>query len=973
MSGVGAADLSKHMRATRAADPRVPKLEAFQRAVRENRDSSLEMRDSEIAPATALLTSGPRHSAKLVLTSGNTTVTFEAINGELTKQDNKHVLVLRRTGQQGGDSRVSLRASDVQYRLSIDGQADIDVGALKIDDVGAPAPKAGEMRAITFRNKQPLASAAQKIAACQNGLPIAYLRTRGKLFTNGRDSTVYAGIESVHIELLEEACPALVSMRPNARDTYEDFPLTNGVRFNASQIDAMIVIVKEVTFHSAVRAPQMIVSARGKRVFPAPSNEQIDDNTPYLHPIGQVTQTVFAAGYMLFLSKALQTSAENVRDRIKNDETLLEELLTSSGALALLAGLKQVFPERMPTVLQLLLHTSGLPYALSLDTDDLEAALDAKPDERLESEDVEAIFATQLVEQCVGKLLFEPGQSREESALGFAILTFTLPDYDYMSVIAPLMKQLRITAAHYSDRCPPKSPAEKARDSTKYEPGYTQSQGIFGAYAGLHMSTTALSAFASQRGWVPRDALDAAEMPWDETDETLDWLSNLYTLRVAIGQREDAVFGVGNLLITTEFNEATSGVPIIFDSSIMCCGKKATLVYIMPTAGIATVLTFENPTPLTASNFREISSNVASSLAKMLLTSEQIEASKRPLYIPRGDFQAEFHRRSAELIENSALENGVDSLSPSLQALVRETREKPLRAVLEGRRPDAVLLRLEVGKTQPDGRERLMVVLHTQDNHDATRQIVVRVPGTDGAPTTLRTINPAMQTLADDLELIDYALKSNIGEADTLVRFRDRLFVPESWASGIIGLIAPNDQDGIELARMQEARDKERMMTRRERRERRQARRAAKRREREAQNRASRTADDEQSSDSEADVPSRRDREQRSPRSDGEASSGSDTDGTSEMSTVNIKRALFKGLLKRHKHALRDGEKVKNFGKFAVFPQDSRAFASVMGFPAGMPLSTDAEFEAILNQSGKPEYYTNESKARTSAAAIEQQ
>lgn len=955
------------------ADPRVPKIEAFQRAVRETRDSSLEMRDSEIAPATALLTTGPRHSAKLTLMSGDTTATFEAINGELTKQDNTHVLLLRRTGQRGGDSRVSLRASDVQYRLSIDGQ-EVDVGTLKIDDVGAPTPKAGEMRAITFRNKQPLASAAQKIAACQNGLPIAYLRTRGKLFTNGRDPTVYAGIEDVHIELLEEACPALVSMRPSARDTYEDFPLTNGVRFNASQIDAMLIIVKEVTFQSTVRAPQMIVSARGKQVFPTPINEQADDNAPYLHPVGQVTQTVFAAGYMLFLTKALQTSAENVRARVKNDETLLEELLRASGAEALLQGLKQVFPQRMPTVLQLLLHTSGLPYALSLDTDDLEAALDAKPDERLESEDVEAIFATQLVEQCFGRLLFDLGESREESALGYAILTFTLPDYDYMAAIAPLMKQLRITAAHYSDRAPPKHQhrVEKARDSAKYEPGYTQSQGIFGAYAGLHMSTAALSAFASQRGWVPRDALDSAEVPWDETDETLDWLSSLYTLRFAIGQREDAVFGVGNLLVTTEFNEATSGVPIIFDSSITCCGKKATLLYIMPTIGVSAVVTFEHPTPLTASAFREISSSVASNLAKMLLTGEQIEASKRPLYIPRGDFQTEFHRRSAELIETSALENGAESLSPSLQALVSETREKPLRAVLEGRRPDAALLRMEVGKTQPDGRDRLMVVVYTQDNHDAMRRIVVRVPGTDGAPTTLRTINPATQTIADDLEIIEYALKSNIGEADTLVRFRDRLFVPESWASGIIGLIAPNDQDGIELTRTQEARDKERTMSRRERRERRAARRAANRREREARTRASRTADDEQSSDSEVEDLSRRDREQRSPRSDGEASSGSDTDGTSEMSTVNIKRALYKGLLKRHKHALRDGEKIKNFGKFAVFPQDSRAFASVMGFPAGMPLSTDAEFEAILNQSGTPEYYSNESKARTSVPAIEQ-
>ena len=59
-----------------------------------------------------------------------------------------------------------------------------------------------------------------------------------------------------------------------------------------------------------------------------------------------------------------------------------------------------------------------------------------------------------------------------------------------------------------------------------------------------------------------------------------------------------------------------------------------------------------------------------------------------------------------------------------------------------------------------------------------------------------------------------------------------------------------------------------------------------------------------------------------------------------------------------------DGEKLKNCGKFSVFPKESRAFASVVGYPAGLPLSADAEYEAILNQSGKPEYYSNESKAQ---------
>jgi len=972
MASVGAADISKRMREYRLSDARVARTEAFQKAYRENRDSSLEMRESEIAPATALLTSGPRHSAKLTLTSGNTSVVFETTNGQLIRQGNKHVLKLYRatSGQQQGDKRVALAADNIQYRLSIAGQEDIDMGMLKTGDADLPAPKARELRAITFRNKQPLASAAQKVAACQNGLPIAFLSTRGELYTNGRDQTVYANIKSVHIELLEEACPRLVSMRPNARDTYEDRPLTNGVRFNAERIADMIIIVKDVTFQSTTRAPTMIVTSRGKRVFPSPAADQSDDK-PHLHPIGQVTQTVFAAAYLNHLARSSQTSAEDVRDRIKNDATLLAELLTASGAVVLLEALKMVFPERLPTVFQLLAHTSGLPYGLCLDTDDLEALVDAKVDERLESQNVEAIFATQLVEQCGNGLLFEPDQSREESALGYAILTFTLPEYDYMVAVEALMKQLRITSAHYSDRAKPKTATEQARAGKEH--GYTQAQGIYGAYAGLHMSATALSAFASQRGWVARDALDTATVPWDETDDSLDWLSNLYNLRVPIGQRDDAVFGLGNLLLTNEFSQERAGVPIIFDASITCGGKKATLMYVLPTVGASAVVTFEHPTPLTASNFREIAFAVANNLTKTLIPADQAEAFPRSLYVPRGDFQTEYYRRSAELIETAALDNGVDSLPPALQALVKLTRATPMRAALEGCRPDTACMHLEVGKTQPDGRERLMVVLHTLDNHDSVRYIVVTVPSADGQSATLRTINPATQSIADYLEVIEYALKTNASDVSTLVSFRDRLYVPEDWSRGLIGLIAPDDQDGIELSRVQESRDTQRLASWRQRRERRAASKAEHHRKRESQRRAARNPDDAMSSDSESETePRNRDRAQRSPRSDvesGDASSGSDTDGTGEMSTINIKRALHKGLLKRHKHALRHSEKIKNVGKFAVFPQESAAFAAVMAFPAGMPLSTDAEYESVLNQSGKPEYYSNDSKARSPADA----
>jgi hypothetical protein len=966
MASVGAVDISKRARDMRSADPRVPRTEAFQRAYREQRDSSVGVRESEIALATTLLTSGPRHSAKLTLMSEGRVVEFETQGGQLTRQGDKHVLRLQRagSGQKKAAGNFLLNANNLQMRLVIDGQL-VEDGVLKLSDFEQPTPKMSELRAITFRNKQPLASAAQKLAACQNGLPMAYLRTRGALVTNGRDNIVYANIKGVHVELVEEACPRLVSLRPNARDTYEEHTLSNRVRFNADRINDMVILVRDVSYQKAQPAAELIITSRGERVFPVPgAGPDVGETKTHLHPIGQMTQTIFAIGYLHYLSEVtLKKSPETVRERIKNDETLLAELLTKAGSLKLLEALQMIYPERLPTVLQLLAHTSGLPYGLPLTETDLEALLDAKTDERVESEDVEAIFATQLLEHCADGPLYQPDQTRLESAIGYAILTFTLPDADYMVAIRRLMKTLRVTPEHYSDRCLPK---KGEATSTKDEPGYTQAQGIYGAYAGLYMSATALSAVASQRGWVTRDALDNAATPWDETDDTLDWLSNMYTLRVPIAQRSDAVYGLGNLLLTNEFGDGAGSVPIVFDASITCGGKKVAMLFVMPTVGAAAVLTFEHPTPLNADAFRSLSFTLANRLVKALVTEEQA-ANQPRLHIPRGDFQTEYHRYSAELLEYAALDKGIESLSPALQELVRSTRENPLRAALEGRRPDAAHLHFEVAKTQPDGRQRLLVVLHSADNHDSASWIVVREPTADGQAVKLRVINPATQSLADRLDIFEYQMKSDATDASTLVSFRDRLYVPADWASALLGLFAPAGQEGLELSRKQEAYYKQRITTRRERSERRAARKAELRRQRDAERRARRTAADIDSSDSEAEPESQRQPAglgDRSPRSEDDASSGSDTDGTAEESTIDIKRAMRKGLIKRHRHALRDGEKLKNCGKFSVFPKESRAFASVVGYPAGLPLSADAEYEAILNQSGKPEYYSNESKAQ---------
>lgn len=219
---------------------------------------------------------------------------------------------------------------------------------------------------------------------------------------------------------------------------------------------------------------------------------------PYSHPVGEV----------------------NLHSR-----RLLHDLLHETGATEVLAALTELYArtnEELPSVNQLLTHTSGLPARAQIGVRDLQAMF-ADRGGLEASGSMDRDFAMLLRNKV--QLVSVPDGVYHESALNLAVVMFALPGWDKN---ASALQTIREMAG--SD---PDGTMAFANNAT--DPGY---QGMYKLYAGLRSDAASMATALSHPGWFTQSSATPHK-------GGMDWLQKLSEPRVLVSQEKKLAAGYG--------------------------------------------------------------------------------------------------------------------------------------------------------------------------------------------------------------------------------------------------------------------------------------------------------------------------------------------------------------------------------------------------------------------------------------------
>ena len=149
-----------------------------------------------------------------------------------------------------------------------------------------------------------------------------------------------------------------------------------------------------------------------------------NDNSSSFYRLGGVTEPVFI---MTVLRHIQSCAPRDVELDVRNPD-LTEALLRQSGAINVLEGLRQCYKgSSLPTVHDLISHTSGLPLNLTLEIASLQKIV-AESVGRLNTEaaEIEARFGEAL---CITAPMFAPSTCYSYSYVGLEVLRYMLPDW----------------------------------------------------------------------------------------------------------------------------------------------------------------------------------------------------------------------------------------------------------------------------------------------------------------------------------------------------------------------------------------------------------------------------------------------------------------------------------------------------------------------------------------------------------------
>ena len=272
--------------------------------------------------------------------------------------------------------------------------------------------------------------------------------------------------------------------------------------------------------------------------------------------LGPASQTVFAIAFMQFLQAEHGRLASSLHDR-----TLVVRLLKNAGSLDVLRGLEVLYggPEQLPTLHQLLHHTSGLPQTFDMTSGDLDAVLAASP----KAENARIVNGHDSVQECFGRLLEERcslvhhnhGKQRHESPLNYAILKFMLPNHSVGWAMGKLFESSPQSIRQHH-RCDDAS--------------------VYGGYNGISLTLDSLGWLLGDPAWVPQQWRDGSVHT-----ELLESATQLYADAWHV-PGATAVMGAGNLLLLdTPHAPILSGVVVGVHGAHICLGV------VLPTIGLS--------------------------------------------------------------------------------------------------------------------------------------------------------------------------------------------------------------------------------------------------------------------------------------------------------------------------------------------------------------------------------------------------
>lgn len=176
------------------------------------------------------------------------------------------------------------------------------------------------------------------------------------------------------------------------------------------------------------------------------------DTSRHRYALGSVSEVVFAAAFVDYVNKSGIVKSPIVDF---NDPDLLEILLERSGARNVLAGLRSLYSstKQRPSISQLMCHSSGLPAHAPLLAEHLKQAVlrgsgfAEKQQQQVFS--LEAAFGQMLTQDI--QLEAPPGARVSPSALGYALLSFALPNWHESTSLTATLDALGLSGFEYGN------------------------------------------------------------------------------------------------------------------------------------------------------------------------------------------------------------------------------------------------------------------------------------------------------------------------------------------------------------------------------------------------------------------------------------------------------------------------------------------------------------------------------------------
>jgi hypothetical protein len=335
----------------------------------------------------------------------------------------------------------------IHYAVVLDGERVLASGYW---DTSAAAAAGAWRRPLPFEVTRALATDAQARFAAANGLPMATIELRGHYDPLVRGAHISQCV--LMIEIVSSDAPAPPFADHNDPDHDDDH-----------------------------------------------DQDDRDFEAPPLVQLGSAAQTVFAAAYLLHLQERYPgRSLQQTLD----DETLLDRMLAERNEYEVRDGLRTLIRRhagqpRLPTLNELLHHTSGLPPSFQMSVDDLNTLVGAKPNPMFEHASPLAAFGYLLATRC--RIVFPLGTARLESPLGYAVLgaTLTVPLH---AIVGSLVRELGLGQPAQHHQC---------------------SGDLYAPYSGVALSSPAINVFMRSRPTmarlfahrVPVLAMEAAGLP----------------------------------------------------------------------------------------------------------------------------------------------------------------------------------------------------------------------------------------------------------------------------------------------------------------------------------------------------------------------------------------------------------------------------------------------------------------------------